>query len=364
MIGTINEGGSGTLDTQSADTLAGIKVAAAYANDYLGGIAGHPIKVVSCGNKATPAGAIDCANQMVDQKINLYTDPYSGEEASIVPILTKAGIPTILASSSSQQGLTTPGSFALTGGYPASLGAFAIDAKQRGFKKVAMIVIDVPSATGAAQQLGGLAFKTEGVGYQVVPVAPGTADMTPQLQSAISSGADALAVTGDVSFCTTFLKGYQTLSLTVPKYLISTCVAPTVVSAAGSAMAGSYVATDRVQSPEDAVYVASVKKYGSSSTSTDPSSPVADGWSDMMAVVNAFKGYSGPVDNASLMAAMKAAKDVPIPLSGGLTYTCDGKALAILPSVCSMQVQIGTVDAKGIISNLKKIDAAAAFAAG
>ena len=44
------------------------------------------------------------------------------------------------------------------------------------------------------------------------------------------------------------------------------------------------------------------------------------------------------------------------------SYTCDGKAISILPNVCSGGVQIATVDAKGNLSNFEKVDAAVAFA--
>lgn len=364
VIGTINEAGNGSLETQSANTLKGIKIAAQYANDYLGGIAGHPITIVDCGNKATPAGATDCANQMIEKKINLYTEPYSAQEAVIVKALAAGGIPMVLASASTAEGLTTPGAFALLGGYPATLGAFAIDAKQRGVKKFAMLVTDVPAATGAAAQLGGIVFKKEGVDYTTVPIPIGTADITPMLQAAISGGADAVAITGDAALCTTFLQGYKTLGLDVTKYLISTCIDPAVIASAGDALAGSYVGVARVPSDEDALFAATIEKYGESGDPTDPATAggVADGWSDLMAVVNAFKGYTGGIDSASLLAAVKAAKDVPLPLSGGLTFTCDGTALAILPNVCSSQEQIGVADANGVLSNLTKIDASEAYA--
>lgn len=364
LIGTINEAGSGSLDTQSANTLKGLKIAASYANDYLGGIAGHPIQIVDCGNKATPAGATDCANQMVEKKINLYTHPYSGEEGPIVKVLTAAGIPMVLGSSSSNEGLTTPGVLALTGGYPATLGAFAIDAQQRGVKKFVMVTIDVPAATGAAKALGNIVFKKEGVGFDVVAVPPGTADMSPQLQSAVSGGADAVAVTGDASFCTSFLQAYKTLGLDVKRYVIATCLDPKVIDAVGDTLAGSLATTGRAAGPDDALFAATVKKYGDSSINPDPAiaGGVADGWGDLMSILNGLKGYTGGIDNASLAAAFKAAKGVSIALSGGLTYTCDGTAIPLIKNVCSGQVQLGTVDAKGAVGGLTKIDSAPAFA--
>lgn len=362
VIGTINEGGSGALDQQSANTLTGIEIAAQYANDYLGGIAGHPIKIESCGSKATPAGATDCANQMVEKKVNAYIMPYSGQEAPIVNVLTAAGIPMVVGSASSQEGLTSPGVFALTGGYPATLGAFAIDAKQNGVKKFVMLVVDVPAATGGASALGGITFGKEGVPFEVVPVAVGTADMTPMVQAAVSGGADALGVTGDATFCTSFLQAYKTLGLSTTKYVISTCLDPAVVAAAGDVLDGSRVATTRAAGPDDAIFAATVAKYGDGSSDATPNGGIGDGWGNMMGLVNLLNGYTGDIDNASLLAAIKAAKPAPIPLSGGLTFTCDGTAIPILANVCSGAMQMAVVDDKGGLSDFTPVDAGEAYA--
>ena len=50
------------------------------------------------------------------------------------------------------------------------------------------MLVNVPEAIQPAERLGALAFKNAGVGYKVIPVNPGTADMTPQLK-APSAGA-------------------------------------------------------------------------------------------------------------------------------------------------------------------------------
>jgi hypothetical protein len=46
------------------------------------------------------------------------------------------------------------------------------------------------------------------------------------------------------------------------------------------------------------------------------------------------------VDAASATAALKAAKAVPLFLSNGATYTCDGTAFAGLRSLCSVQAHV------------------------
>jgi branched-chain amino acid transport system substrate-binding protein len=42
------------------------QAAASYANQYLGGIGGHPIKVVTCATDGQPATSARCANQLLN----------------------------------------------------------------------------------------------------------------------------------------------------------------------------------------------------------------------------------------------------------------------------------------------------------
>src|SRR3546814_20599278 len=106
-----------------------------------------------------------------------------------------------------------------------------------------MVVIDVPSATQAAEALGGIVFGKAGVEYEVITAPPGTPDLTPQLQAAVDSGADAIGLTGDVTFCTSFLQAYDTLGLAITQSVIAQCIDSTVLESLGSVLAGSHMAT-------------------------------------------------------------------------------------------------------------------------
>ena len=364
-VGLITEGGSEAIGSQSALTETGAEIAVEYANEYLGGIAGRPIELVTCGNQATPAGAQDCANQMVEQGVVAVTLPFTGFGAATAPVLTGAGIPYLTGSGNSAEELTAPGAFAITGGFPGTLGAFAQHAKDEGFEKFAMIVIDVPSATQAADQLGGIVFGNAGVEFETITAAPGTPDLIPQLQSAVDGGADAIGVTGDVTFCTSFLQAYQTLALDVPKYVIAPCVDPTVIESLGDVLAGSYLATTTAGEGEDIdTYGAIVAKYaGDEDVDPDPSVSVgvAAGTLAIMNLVRAMEGLTGEVTKDTVMEQMKAAKDVPLWLAEGQTFTCDGSAISIMPNVCSASFFMGTLDEEGQVQDATPIDAASLF---
>ena len=89
---------------------------------------------------------------MVQRGVAAVVRPFTGQGQTEVPTVVKAGIPYITMSGESTTELTTPGSFALQGGFPAVLGAVALQAKQKGYKKVAFVVANVPAVVEARRR--------------------------------------------------------------------------------------------------------------------------------------------------------------------------------------------------------------------
>jgi branched-chain amino acid transport system substrate-binding protein len=362
-VGIIIDGTSSGAIGSAALVQQGAQMAVAYANAYKGGLNGHAINLVVCQNQETPAGGQACANQMVQDKVVAVVLPFTGQGATEVPTITKAGIPYITLSGASNQELATPGAYDLTGGYPATLGAYALSAKAHGYSKFAMLVSNVPSAISGAELLGGLVFKNAGVGFKVIPVNPGTADVTPQLEAAVSWGAKAIGMTGDVTLCSSFLKGYQTLSLTEPKYVLSTCLDPSIFSTLGSELGGSYIATtSNATASDDTLYAAITKKFAPSiSPNPNASAGQASGLIPVISLLDIMAGYKGAVTPAAVKAQLALATPRTIPFSGGLTYVCNGTAIPLLPSVCSAATDVGTVSGTGAISGLQSYNPTALF---
>jgi branched-chain amino acid transport system substrate-binding protein len=354
-VGIITDASSGGAIGTSPLTEQGAKMAVAYANAYKGGLAGHTINLIICENQDTPAGGQACANQLVQDKVVAVVLPFTGQGATEVPTITKAGIPYITLSGASNQELATPGAYDLTGGYPATLGAYALSAKAHGYSKFAMLVENVPSAISGAETLGGLVFKNAGVAFKVIPVNPGTADMTPQLQAAASWGAKAIGMTGDVTFCSSFLKGYQTLSLTQPKYVLNTCLDPSILSTLGSALGGSYVTTTtNASQADDALYAAITKKYAPSvSPNPNASAGQVSGLIPVLTLLNIMANYKGNPTAAAVEGQLKLTTPYVIPMSGGITFVCNGSAIPVLPSVCSAATDVGTITSTGAITALQ-----------
>jgi branched-chain amino acid transport system substrate-binding protein len=358
-IGFISDaGGSGAIGTGPL-TEQGAKAATEYWNADLGGLEGHKVNLYICENQSTPAGGQTCANDMVQHHVVAVVEPFTGQGQTEVPTIVGAGIPYIVVTGASTAELETPGAYALEGGFPAYLGAMALSAKAHNLKKVAFLVENVPAAIQGAQALGGIVYKAAGIDLQIVPVNPGTADVTPQLQTAVSGGADAVGVIGDVTLCSSFLKGYETLGLKLPRYVLSTCQDPSIEKSAtlDKTLAGSYITTTTKTSKADQrEYAAIVKAFlPKVSPNANVSSNQSDGVTPVLALANIMKGSMQPATAAGIKAQVATAKNVVIPLSGGLTFTCNGTAIPLLKSVCSSSAAIGTIQAgkSGNVTSVK-----------
>src|ERR1700722_1477725 len=338
-IGIITDGGGSSAIGTEGLVAQGESATVKYLNADLGALEGHKISLYVCENQSTPAGGQTCANDMVQHGVVAVVEPFTGQGQTEVPTIVGAGIPYITISGASTAELTSPGAYAIEGGFPAYLGAMALSAKQHNIKKVSFLVDNVPAAIQGAQALGGLVYKAAGIDYTVIPVNAGTADLSPQMQSAVSGGAQAIGMVGDVTLCSSFLQAYNTLGLKLPRYVLSTCQDPSILNSPtlDKALAGSIVATTTHPSKADlANYAAIIKKYlPKVSTNPNVSSTQASGVAPVLALAAVMKGSTEPVTAAGIKTQTETAKTVVIPLSGGLTFTCNGTAIPLLKSVCS-----------------------------
>jgi branched-chain amino acid transport system substrate-binding protein len=332
-IGLINnEGSSPVAEPATGDAAV---AAADYANDQLGGIAGHPIQVDRCSENEDTASATACANKMVQDNVAAVVVGTTGFGNTIVPIIAKASIPYVSATGSSSAELTTPGTFMWTGGFPADLGGMAKYAAQQGLKKVTAYVINAPSALEGAQAIGAPLFKAAGVGFTVEPVPSGVADATPQVTAGLAGKPGGAAIVADAGTCTSILKALTTVSPGLPTMGNTSCLNTSTLTALGSAMNGVKIfgrSDTQSDSPEAQLYRYVMAKYYPTDS---PSGDTVTGYQGMLGLVRALSTMTGDPTAATITTAIKATANVPLPAGAGLTFTCDGKAMAGLPSNCS-----------------------------
>ncbi|MER5435192.1 ABC transporter substrate-binding protein [Streptomyces sp. NPDC002588] len=358
-IGLItNEGGAATSQPENREAA---EAARKYANDNLGGIAGRPITFVICKTKEEPATARDCANQMVEQKVDAVVLTSSGLGDSMVPIVTQAGIPWTTAVGASNAEATSADSFSWTGGFPANMTAMASYSKEKGYKKVAAFVIDVPAAVSGMQAIGKPFFAKAGIDLQIVTIAAGTPDASPQVSAALQKKPDAVAVIGESTVCTSVLQAMGTLGGDTPREVVQSCVAPEVIEAVGAGMDGAQVfsgfdtASDDIEAQ---LYRQVMKRY---SPDTPTQGYAAVGYQGVLGLVRALHGLTGEVTPKTIAAALRSAKDVPLPAGHGSTFTCDSSAVPGMKAACSAKVVTGTMSG-GKLDEVRVIDPSPLFA--
>jgi branched-chain amino acid transport system substrate-binding protein len=240
-------------------------------------------------------------------------------------------------------------SYVLSNGLASSFAAPAALAKQLGAKRAAILVIDVPAAAGPAQQLDPIFFKNAGIPIDVVAIAPGTADMTPQVQAEISKGTDFMEVLGDVSFCTSALKAMKTLDYTGNVSIIAQCEDTGSYQGISGGYAGDYettVASTLTSDPDVAIYEAAMAKYASG-TGPFANGVTQGGFAVVLGFARSVKGLSAAPTSANIEAAITSMAPATMPFGAGGTFQCNGKQLSIAPDVCSSGALSAKLDTQG-----------------
>ncbi|WP_158506345.1 ABC transporter substrate-binding protein [Tomitella biformata] len=352
-IGFISDGKGEALD--NTDEFKGAQAAAAYANDYLGGIGGHPIEVKVCEARQIPAAATDCSNQMVSANVAAVVQGALAEVDQTIPALTAANIPLLVGIASTQTALTTPGVFSLFNGL-SYFGAPAGLAKAEGLKTANMVVIAVPGAEGPARQIGVQLYKNAGVEASVTAVAPGTADMTPQITSAASSKPGMFHVFGNDSFCTSAFKAIKTVAADTKIVAIDRCLDPAAASSIPGGYAGVQVVTTSNLSKdteEAQLFQAILDKYGDGAKF---GTTAAFGYSPMLGMIQALNAAGlTEVTPATILAGIKSAPPTLYPLANGAKFQCNGEQMAISPNICNSDGIIATSDKDGNLSDYQLI---------
>ncbi|WP_330255151.1 ABC transporter substrate-binding protein [Nocardia sp. NBC_00565] len=352
-IGFISEGKAAAID--NTDEIKAAKAAAAYANDYLGGLGGRPIKIKVCETLAQPATAKDCANQMVAANVAAVFEGVSGEVDQTIEVLAPAKIPIIMHTASTQAALATPGVFMMFNGL-SYFGAPAAAAKTDGATKTAMVVIGVPAAEGPARQIGALLYGNAGVALNVVAVPPGTADPTPQITAADAAGR--YHVLGNDTFCTSALKAIKTIDPNAKITIIDRCISP----GTGKAIPGGYkglsvvATTDLATDTADGkLFAAVLDKYGDGAKF---GATAAFGYAPMLGAINALNtAKPAELTPAAIQTALQSAAPTQYPLSGGIMFQCNGKQIGLSPNICSADGIMATAATDGALTDYRRIPA-------
>jgi ABC-type branched-subunit amino acid transport system substrate-binding protein len=323
-----------------------------WLNAHMHGLAGRPITLDVCVDDLDPGKASDCANQMIRDNVVAVVIGSNGVIETSWKILHDAKIPVITNAVTSSALLTdTSSTFMINDPIAQVVNLPIAVAKDAGAKKISTIVVDLPIATDVYKNSKSL-FDESGVTLDLVPVALGTADLTPQAQQIQTNNPDGLvSIVGPDSFCIAALDSLRAVGYQGSKFMISQCLTDATRKAIpGDVLKGIVTASlapigdkaDRSMQQYDAVLDTYAK------TKIDRSDLVGlMVYQSLAALSVGAQDLKGNVTPASVTAALKGMKNELLPGSGGRHFRCNGHASAERPSVCSISVLAATLDAHG-----------------
>jgi branched-chain amino acid transport system substrate-binding protein len=334
LLGFVNM--EGAPSGSFPEAAAGAEAAVAHVNDDLGGIGGRPLKLARCTTNGTAESSQSCAQKLVAQHpVAVIGGVDLGSNAS-VHVITGAGIPYVTGSPTLGAELTTAGSFAVSGGTAADLlgiGDYLINRKH--VRRVNVLHEDLPGLLNTAISAAGTIFSSKGVTVKLVAEKADAADFAPSVTAAAAGSPDAIIVVFPAQACARIMQSAQALGVSADLYYPGACATPGVVAGRGAALSRSWFASGYLPvgasggDAEAAVFRARVPAAQRSPLSEASFSAVLDTAALMSA---------GAVDPTSLARAFAATKDQPNAL--GHPYTCDGKQLPLLTSVCNSNVRL------------------------
>lgn len=322
----------------------GAEAAARYVNDELDGIGGRPLQLVPCTTNGTPESSQGCANQVLSRHPVAVIGGVDVGAGAALPALEKAGVAYVSGSPTSAAALTSNGSYMLSGGTAAEiLGEVAYATDTLHARRVVAVYTDVPGLVADAAGLLGIILKKKGVeDFRTVPVPANAPDLTPAIASAQSAHPDTVLMAFPAQACARSMQAAASTGLNAHLFYPSICAEQRVIAAAGSGVEGSYFAAGYVPyvdtaDPQVATYRRQLTAYD---RSLQPSLLSQTGFSvvmDLRALLAALPADRRS-DPAALAAALRATRNQPSFM--GHPYTCDGKQVPALTSVCSMSVRI------------------------
>ena len=352
-IGFVSDGQSDAIDFSAEIPAA--QAAVEYANAFLGGVAGRTIELVTCETNQTPAGAQDCVAELASEGVVAVLNGASGQGGTLSAELNEIGIPFLTASVNDQASMNAPLTFVLINSLAVFVTPAAV-AADAGLTHVAVVTIDVPAATDALNALVPIFYPNAGIQGNVVTVPPGTPDMTPQIQTAISNGAEMFGIIGDETFCISALQALEILGFDGPVVAIPTCVGEesvNIVDFEGVLISGP--TSDDPADAERALFLAVMEEFAPDVSNL---TVAVSGFMPVIALVRAIGSHpDGEMTPDTVVAALLAMEPAQIPVApDGASFQCSRTAVLIAPAFCAAGTLITALDADGNSTGYTPVD--------
>jgi branched-chain amino acid transport system substrate-binding protein len=342
------------LDATSSTTAArqGVTAAVKHLNRK-GGIAGRPLEITECLTDATTERGKACVDQAIATRVAAVLAVQPGPAADHVPALSAAGIPYVGQTCNTNTTLSGQyTSFCFGSDFVGLYTAAANYLKTLGTVKRALLpYVNVPAAATGVRSYGDTIMVRAGITPVDVPIPEATVDVGAVLTPALHTNPDALIGLLTGPGCISAMTLRATIAVGKPFVFPAMCTDPDVLSDAGAGAKGSLfvrqtVAFDR-RNADVRTFRKAMARYARHGSTDDVY--VQAGFASVMNLESVLRlvPVGTTIDAASTTAALRGAKSVPLFLTPGGTFTCDGSAYPGLRAVCSLQARVLEYQGKG-----------------
>jgi len=348
QVGFFNQQGGQVVI--GADATIGAQVAVNYANKNLGGIAGHPIKLVTCFIKSSEQEGTTCGQQFrANKKLEVIDE--GGVATGVDTLYSALGgtKPVIAGVAVTPVDATQKNAVILLGDGLHVLAPYGTYAKQVLHAKTAAVVYENEPGIGPDAQAWIKALQQEGIAVKSVAYDPTETDLTGPLTSAGASSADIVIPGTDANGCVNMAKALQQIGVNNPKKIVANplCLNAQVISALGDFPKWTYgIATSLFGDASDpglVPYGKVMKEFKNTKNAADPWNIANFG--SMLSTIRflnqAAKQDKGNVAKITPKQVLKIAKAFKGPQAlGAPSLNCG--ALKGAPAVCNQRAQFFT----------------------
>lgn len=340
-VGYVYDGTTDAVD--NSEDIAAAEAATEYVNEYLGGIGGRTLELEVCSTDQTPAGAGACVTQFASAGVPVVLNGVTGQAGSLYEPLDQVGIPVLVTAADPRDAtadILTNGVVALAAG-PAKV--FADD----GVERATVIGIDVPAASATLKQSMPLFYDNAGVEVDVVLIPPDTADMTPNIQAALTKDPGGMTVVGDPLFCTKAMSAIANTGFDGTLVVIPQCIDESFIESTTN-LDGAVMLTTATSDPDSEQYQqyrAVMQTFAGEDAVLGGTAPQS--YQVVLAFARAMEGVTGEVTPEVVREALTAMPLAELPLGDGIMFQCNGQQVAITPNICSKDVLQTTLNADG-----------------
>ncbi|MDO8361919.1 MAG: ABC transporter substrate-binding protein [Actinomycetota bacterium] len=346
-VGYMWSGVSAAVDNSS--DLASAEATVQWINEFGGGIAGgHPLEIVECaGSDAATAAA--CGSTMVESGVQIVLFNVIGDVATWATPVLAANIPIMAYSSADASLFVAPGRVFTLSNPIAGIGVMPIKlAMKLGVTKSAVVVIDVPGATGPVNAMVPPGFEAAGAGtVDIVPISPTAPDHASAIQVELQNSPGLVHIIGNPAFCSLTIRALKDAAYEGVISMISNCLDGPMKEQLGADLEGIYVSYSSGEDPTNPdvqLLIAILAKY---SPDTVPSGTPVGSFLVLEGFHRVMADFEGEFTSDAIAAHIAGHGPVPTPTIDGGTFKCDGTAVPGVAIACTGSFSYAQLDAAG-----------------